>query len=75
MKDWTTVFECYPTVNLIYVVNGMPFLERGQADVHAKHTGKPVETVERGKQSSDSQAENDEGQAPPAQKKRKGKKA
>jgi hypothetical protein len=47
--NWQNVFDCYPDTDLIYVVDGMPFVQRGQAEGHSKTTGKPVEVVEREK--------------------------
>lgn len=41
------VFEVYPEVDKIYVVDGMPFLAETPAINHSKAVGKPVETVLR----------------------------
>lgn len=44
MKD---VFDAYPHINTLYIVDGMPFLEQGSANNHAKVTGKEIKIVER----------------------------
>lgn len=45
--NFDSVFECYPGVNEIYVVDGMPFLDPSQASSHANSTGKPMSVVKR----------------------------
>lgn len=53
MNNYQNVFDCYPEVQSIYVVDGMPFLNASHAQSHAIATGKPVETVRRPAQGQD----------------------
>ena len=46
-NNFQSVFECHPTVDEIFVVDEMPFLEAGHAQAHSITTGKPVERVKR----------------------------
>lgn len=46
-KDWTDVFAVYPEAKEIYVCDGMPFLDKSQAEGHSRSTEEPVETVKR----------------------------
>ncbi len=47
MKNWNNVFDNYPDVDQIYIVDDMPFLRADQAQAHGAATGKPVEPVSR----------------------------
>ncbi len=48
MKDkYQSVFDCNPTAEYVYVVDGMPFLKAEHAQGHSITTGKPVETIAR----------------------------
>lgn len=46
-NNYKSVFECNPSAQEIYVVDGMPFLEAGHAQGHSITTGQPVQTVKR----------------------------
>ena len=62
--SWEKVFESNPKAEEIYVVDGMPFINKRHADSHAIKTKKPVELVKRtakkAKAASDGLIENDE---------------
>lgn len=47
MSKYNTVFECYPGVDEIYVVNEMPFIERKEADKYAKSVSASVQVIAR----------------------------
>jgi hypothetical protein len=47
--DWDDVFEVYPDATEIYVVDGMPFIERFHADNRAAYLNAAVEVVNREK--------------------------
>lgn len=73
MKDWTEVFESYPQAEQIFVVDDMPFTERGHADSHARATGHTVVVVARPVPADDLAVE--EGGEPLKDSKKGGKKA
>ena len=47
--NWQTVFDNYPSVNEIFVVDGMPFLKAEHAQAHSITTGQAVQSVQREK--------------------------
>lgn len=55
-NNWNNVFEAYPEVDEIYVVDDMPFLEEGHADGHSNTTKKPVQKFKRPANSEDKEA-------------------
>jgi hypothetical protein len=46
-NNWKNVFDAYPEVDEIFVVDDMPFLEKGHAEGHSNTTKKPVKTFRR----------------------------
>jgi hypothetical protein len=51
------VFQSYPDLDTIYVVNGMPFLTEREADNYALKVKAKVEIVKRGEDASDESGE------------------
>lgn len=47
------VFQNYPDLDTLYVVNGMPFLTEREADNYARSAKATVEIVKRGEDASD----------------------
>ena len=47
MKNYQDVFDAYPGIQMIYIVNGQPFIDRKHANNHARTVKKKVQIISR----------------------------